>query len=233
MLHAGVKAYEFNSLRNLNLYQIGYCVGRMYQYEFLWLLFIRTHRHLTTSSSRSPGQHQWLSSDEKKSQYLPSEWFWGWCGCSHFYLGYDNRRILWFGNSTPRISLTIIVGCIPISQLGQFINPHLLLQKLSMWCRTVLEIEPITQPGSSSTLSLPSIVSSSSSSLSSPSWSSSELARSLGLSPIAFDISSTVVLCFLVVVPVFSAVVISFSFSIIAVCAFWARCLATVVSLST
>jgi len=61
-----------------------------------------------------------------------------------------------------------------------------LCQKLAMrWC-TVLEIVPITQPGSSSSLSVPSSVFSSSCSISSPSCSSLELASSLRLCLIAF-----------------------------------------------
>jgi len=102
-----------------------------------------------------------------------------------------------------------------------------------MRCCTVLEIVPIPQPGSSSSLSLPSSRLSSSSSSSSPSSPSSELTRSLGLSPIAFNISSNVVSGLVVVNPVFSAFLNSSCACSNAVCASSTRFLATAVSLST
>ena len=105
--------------------------------------------------------------------------------------------------------------------------------KLSIQSFTVLKIVPITQPGSSSSLSLPSSVSSSSSSSSFPSSSSSELARLLKLSPIAFNISSSVISGFVVVDLAFSTLNICSCSCIIAVSPSWTHFLATVVSLST
>jgi len=105
--------------------------------------------------------------------------------------------------------------------------------KLCIQCCTVLEIVPITLPGLSSSLSLPCTVSCSSSSSSYPSYSSSELRRWLWIFPIAFNISPKVVSGFLVVAPTFSAVVISCSSCIIAVCASGTSFLAPAVSLST
>jgi len=104
---------------------------------------------------------------------------------------------------------------------------------LSMRCPTVLEIVPITQPGSSSLHSLPSSVSSSSSSWSSPSSSSSELARLLYLYVIACNISSNVVSGFVVVDCAFSTFLICSCSCIIAVSASWTRFSATAVSQST
>jgi len=94
-------------------------------------------------------------------------------------------------------------GCVTLSIVICF------CQQLSMRCCTVLEIVPITHSGSSSWLSLPSSVSSSSLSSSSPFCPSSELARSLRLPPLAFNISWNIVSGILVVVPALSAVVIS------------------------
>jgi len=102
-----------------------------------------------------------------------------------------------------------------------------------MWCCTILEIVPITQPGLSSSLSLLSCEFSSSSSSSCPSSSSSEQARLLRLTPIAFNVASNVVSGFLVVDSAFSTFLICSSSCIIAVAASWARFLATAVSLST
>jgi len=116
-----------------------------------------------------------------------------------------------------------------------FVSPSNLIcyfRKLSMWCWTVLEIVPITQPGSSSSLSLPSSVSSSTSS-SAPSSTSLQLPRSLRLSPIAFNISLNVFSGFLVVDLAFSAYLISSCYCIIAVSASSTRLLRPAVSRST
>jgi len=103
-------------------------------------------------------------------------------------------------------------------------------RNLSMHCCTVLVIVPITQLGSSSSLSLPcSISSSSSSSLSSQ---SSELARSLRLSPIATSISLKVFSGSLDIDPAMSACVISSCSCWTAASAPSTRLLAPVVSLS-
>ena len=102
-------------------------------------------------------------------------------------------------------------------------------RKLSRRCCTVLEIVSITQPGSSSSPSLPCCVSSSSS----PSSSSSELARSLRRSQIACNISSNVCPGSLDVKPLLSALLISSCSCLIAVSASSTRFLATVVSLTT
>jgi len=95
-----------------------------------------------------------------------------------------------------------------------------------------LEIFPITQPGSSCFLSLPSSVSCSSSSSSSPPSSSSGLARSLRLSPIAYDISWIVFLGFLVVNLTFSPFLIYSCLCIIGLSVSSTHLVATAVSLS-
>jgi len=64
--------------------------------------------------------------------------------------------------------------------------------KLCMWCCNILEIVPITQPGLSLSPSLPSAVSSSTSSLSAPSSTLVDLGKLLRLSPTPFRISSNV-----------------------------------------
>jgi len=103
----------------------------------------------------------------------------------------------------------------------------------SMHCGTILDIVPITQPGSSSSLTLPCSVSSSSSASSSPSSSLLEHAISLRLTPIAYNISLNVLSGFLVVYPHFSAFVITSCSCMIAVSASWTRILATAVFWST
>jgi len=107
--------------------------------------------------------------------------------------GCHNCRNLHFSRPILHIALTELVDYVPPSRLCQIVKPHLLLPKALHAVLYVLEIVPITQPGSSSSLSLPSSVTSSSSSSSSPSSSSSELARSLKLPPITFSFSSNVV----------------------------------------
>jgi len=233
MLHAGVKAYGFNRLRILNRHWIGHRVGRDNRYELLWLCFFRTQPHLTTSWARSHCRHWRLSSEDIKSMHMLSKCCRRWSGCSHVYLGLNNHRNLQFGSPVLHIPLTKVVGCIPPTRLGQFVKLHLLLLKPLQAVLNCLDSVPITQPGWSSSLSLPSSVSSSLYSSSSTSCSSSELARSLRLCPIAFNISSNVFSGFPVVPPTFSPLVISFSFCIIAVSAYWTRFLATAVSLST
>ena len=105
--------------------------------------------------------------------------------------------------------------------------------KLSMRCSTVLEIVPITQPSSSSSLRMPSSICSSSSFSSSPSCSSSDLARSLRLSLTALNISSNVFTTFLVVNSVSSPFPISSYPCSIAVSASWTGFLVTAFTLST
>jgi len=104
-------------------------------------------------------------------------------------------------------------------------------RNLSMRCCTVLVIVPITQPCSSSSLSLPCSVSSSSSS--SPSSPSSELGRPLRLSAIANSSSWNIFSGFLVVNPASSACVISSCSCWTAAAASPTRFLAPAVSLST
>jgi len=106
-----------------------------------------------------------------------------------------------------------------------------IFRNISLRCYTVLEIVPISQPGLSSSLSLPCSVSWWSSS--SPSSPSLKLAISLRLSPIATIIPWNIVLWSVVANPVFSAVSVSFCSSLIALLASSNRFLATVVSLST
>jgi len=105
--------------------------------------------------------------------------------------------------------------------------------KRSLWCLIVSEIVPITQPGSSSSLSLPSSGSDWSSSSFSPSSPSFGLARSLKLSPIAFNICANVVSGFVVVNTAFSAFLISSCSCSIDISVSSTRFLATVVSHST
>jgi len=97
----------------------------------------------------------------------------------------------------------------------------------------MLEVVPITQPGSSSSLSSPSSGSFSSSSWSSPLSPSSELVSSLRLSQTEFNLSSNVVRGIVVVKPPFSAFLISSCSCLIAVSASLTRFLATAVSLYT
>jgi len=108
-----------------------------------------------------------------------------------------------------------------------------LCQILSLHCCTIVEIVPITKPSSSSSLRLLSSVSYWLSASYSPYCSSSELARSLRLYPIAYDISSNGFSGFLVVDLAFSAFLISSCICIIDDSASWTRILATVASLST
>jgi len=129
MLHAGVKAYGFNRICILNRHRIGHHAGRKNRYEFMWLGFLRTQPHLTTSWSRSHRWHFRLSSDDLRGLHMLSNCYQGWCGSSRVYLGLDNRQNLQFGCPIPHISFTKVVGCIPPSRLGQFVKSHLLLAK--------------------------------------------------------------------------------------------------------
>ena len=104
-------------------------------------------------------------------------------------------------------------------------------RNLSMHCCTVLEIVPITRPGSSSWLRLPCSVSPSSSP--SPSSPSLELARSLRLTMIATIISSNLFSGSRVVNSTCSAVPVSSCSCLIAASAPSTSYHATVVSLST
>jgi len=103
----------------------------------------------------------------------------------------------------------------------------------SMRCCTISEIVPITQQGESSLLGLPCSGCSLPSSSSTPSSPSSEVARSLRLYPIEFNISSNGVSDFVVVIPAFSALPISSCSCLIAVSALSTLFLATVVFCST
>ena len=107
-----------------------------------------------------------------------------------------------------------------------------LCRKCSNRCCTTLDIEPITQLGSSTLQNLRNWWSSSWSSLCSPSSWSSELARSLRLTPMMFNISSNVVSGFVVVNAAFLAFLMSSCFYLIAVSASSTHFLATVVPLS-
>jgi len=117
-------------------------------------------------------------------------------------------------------------GCINSSRLICF------CRKLSIRSCNVLEIVPITQPCSSSSLNLPTSVSHSSPSSSSQCWSWSEHLRLLRVSPIAFNISRTVFSAFVVFNPTVSSFLISSCYCLIAVPASWTGILAAVVSLS-
>jgi len=103
-------------------------------------------------------------------------------------------------------------------------------RNLSRRCCTIFAIVPITQPGSSSSLSWHSSVSSSSSS--SPSSPSSELARSLRLPPIATIISWNQFSGSSSVNPTFSAFLVSSCSCWTAASASWTWFLAPAVSLS-
>jgi len=148
-----------------------------------------------------------------------------------------------WGITTAGTFSSVILYFISLSRQYSAASPHpgflssssliCFCRKLSMWCRTVLENVPITQPGSSSSLSLPRSVSSLSSSSSSPSSSSSELARFLRLPMKAFNNSTNDVSGFVVVDRAFSTFLICSCSCIINVPVSWTRFLATVVSLST
>jgi len=93
--------------------------------------------------------------------------------------------------------------CVKLSSFICFGETHFIV------CCTIMEIVPINQPGSSSSLSLPSSGSSLVWSMSFPFSQSSELARSLKLPLMAFNISSNDVSGFAVVNPTVSAFLIS------------------------
>ena len=232
MLYAGVKSYAFNRLRFLRWCQIGHQVRREIRSEFVWLWFLRSQPHLTTSWSRGHCRHLQLSPEDVNSLHKLSKCFRGWYGCIHVHLGFNNCRNLQFRSPIHHISPTEVDAC--VAQPGHVNSSSLIYfcRKLSMrWC-TVFELLPIPQPRSSS-LGLPSSVYSSSSSSSSPFCSSSEILKSLKLAPIAFYVSSDIVSGFLVVAPAFSAVLMSPCSGIIAVSASRTHFLATEVSLST
>jgi len=116
-------------------------------------------------------------------------------------------------------------GCVNSSCLIHICRNH------SMCCYTVLEIVRITQPGSSSSLTLPNSVSwLSESSISSSSF---KLARLLRLSPILFNSSWIVLSDSLVGNPILSVFLISSCSCLIAVTVPSTRMLTTAVSVST
>ena len=83
--------------------------------------------HLTTSWSSSHCRHLGLSMDHFMSLHMLSQCCQRWCGCSHVDLVLDNRRNLQLGIAILHISVTVVVGCVPLSWLHQFVRPHLLL----------------------------------------------------------------------------------------------------------
>jgi len=130
--------------------------------------------------------------------------------------GAASSSVIW-GSTTAGTSNSDVPDLISLSWKQLAASPHpgfvnsssfiCFCWYLSIRCCTILEIVPITQPYSSSSLSLPcSVSSSSSSSPSSPSW---ELARLLRLSLIATIISWDGFLGSLVVNPAFSGVQVS------------------------
>jgi len=129
MLQAGLRAYKLNRLCILNRNRIGRLIGRNDRYEFVWLVFLQTQPHFTTSWLRTHCGHLQLSSDDTKSQHMISKCCRGWSGCKPVYLGVDNHRNLQFSGPILRTFLTKDVGCIPPTQLGQFVEPHPLLLK--------------------------------------------------------------------------------------------------------
>jgi len=164
---------------------------------------------MNTSWSRSPLRHSGYSGDNLKTLYQLSKCC-RWRSRSVIIrLWLNDSQNHQFGCAVPLMSFMEVVGCILPSQLCQFVKLHLLLSNPLHVLLDRFVIVPITQPGSSSSRSLPFALSSSSSSPSSP---SSELTGSLRLSPIATIISSNVFSGSLFVNPVISACFIS-SFS--------------------
>jgi len=140
--------------------------------------------------------------------------------------GTHNSVVSWsFSPSQKWSAVSPHPGCVTLSSF------NCLYKHLSMHCCTVLAIVPITQLGSSFLLNLPSSVTSSASS-SSTSW-LSKLARLLRLTLITTTISWNIVSGSLVMIPAFSAFLISSCFWLIAVSTSWTRFPATAVSLST
>jgi len=124
----------------------------------------------------------------------------GWCGWNRVNLVIDHARNFQFSSPALHISLMDVIRCVPPCRLSHLSSLICFGRKLSMRLCTFLEIVSVTRPSSSS-LSLPSTISASLSSSSSPSCSSSEVATSLRLSQIAFNISSNIISGCLVVPP--------------------------------
>ena len=140
--------------------------------------------------------------------------------------GVDRTPCVW-GLTTAGTVNSVVAYFYSLSQNKSPTSPHpgcvnsssfiCFFRNLSMHSCAILEIVPITQLGKSSLLSLPSSVSASSSSSRSSSF--SELARSLKLSPISFNISWHVLQGILIVNPAYSVFVISSCSWLTAVCA--------------
>jgi len=128
-LYTAVNAHRLNWRRNLHLWRIGHCFRHERYYVIVCPTFLPTQPHLTTSLTRHHLRHLGLSGEEIKTQHKLSKysrWRWGCClGC----LGLHNCRNLQFICPILHISLTELVGCVPPSQLHQFVKPHLLLPK--------------------------------------------------------------------------------------------------------
>jgi hypothetical protein len=162
---------------------------------------------MTTSWSRGPLRPLRSSADNVKTLHQLSKCCCWRCRSVIHCLRLDDSQNPQFGGAVLLISVTEGVGWILPSQLSQFVELHLLLPNSLHALLDLLVIVPITQPGSSSSLTLPCSISSSSSC--SPSSPSSELARSLRLSQIPTNISSNVFSGALDVNPAISACMIS------------------------
>jgi len=176
----------------------------------LW--FLETILQITTSRLRSLLQRLIFSWDDIQSFHKLSKSWQCRCGetcsvCSVTTTRTSNSQVQNFLFLSGKWSaVSPYSGCVNSSSFC------CCLRKVSMHCCTILEIVFITQPGLSSSLSLPTPVSASLSSSSSPVFSSSEHTRLVKLFLIWFNIPSNGISGFLVVNRTFSAYLIS-SFS--------------------
>jgi len=186
---------------------------------------------MTTSWSRSPLRPLRYSVDNVNTHHKLSKCCRWRCQSFIIRLQLNYCQNLRFECAILLISFTEVVGCILPPRLSQLLSFICFCQNLSVHRFTILLIVPITQPGSSSSLSLPHSVSLSYSSF--PSSPSSELARSLRLSPIVTSISSNVFSGSLYVNPAISACFLLSCSCWNAASASSTRFLATAVSLTT
>ena len=191
---------------------------------------------MTTPLSRSYLRHLQFSRDSIKSLHKHTKCrrhWWHWIVCC---LRLNNSRNLQLGCPILLIPLTEVVGCVSPRWLCQFVKLHLRLPKMLpeiLYCFRDFAYHPaglviIAQLAPLRIflviiLIFPIL----------PIMPSSELARSLRLSPKAFNNSSHVVSGLVVINPTFSAFLISSCSYFIAVSESSTRFLATAVSLST
>jgi len=148
---------------------------------------------MTSLWSRSHLRYLWLSGEAYKRLDTLSQQCWPRCGCLILVWGWTTARTF---NSVVEYIISLRGRYLAISPHHGCVNLSSLIcvsWNLSMRCYTIVEIVPITQPGLSSSLSLPSSVLLSASSSSSKSSPSSEVARLLWFSLIVFDIATNVV----------------------------------------